>query len=87
MENARAFGVDHRILGIKTGVPDTLLPCDYFDYAYTTTCLEYGYCEDASDWWSEHVSHDDPAADYTKAIHLLSGSGWLSFGYVIAVKE
>lgn len=163
MENARAWGVDHKVLGIKTGVPDTLLPCNTFDYAYTTTCLEmlrangganayaaalreihrilkkggilglgepmrrdvplsdehamycekfsfdqcfvtdeetktavveagfkvleYGYCEDASDWWREHVSHDDPNVDYTKAIHLLNDSGWLSFGYVIAVKE
>ena len=40
MENARKLGVESKILGIKTSVPDTLLPCSYFDYAYTTNCLE-----------------------------------------------
>ncbi len=163
MENAREFGVEKKILGIKTGVPDTLLPCNYFDYAYTTTCLEmlrhtkgadgylaalkeihrivkkggvlglgepmcrdvpipeevaacckeyhfdkcfvtdeetkhavaeagfkvleYGYCEDAGEWWREHVLYDDPHSDYKKAIESMNNSGWLSFGYVIAIKE
>ncbi len=162
MENARAYGVENRILGIKTGVPDTLLPCNYFDYAYTTTCLEMlresqgaegyaaalkevrrilkkggtlglaepmrravpisdeaaayakeynfdkcfvtdeevksavieagftvlesGYCKDADKWWLDHVRFDDPDAQYTKAIRSLVPSGWLSFGYVIAIK-
>ena len=40
MENARKFGVDNKILGIKTAVPQTLLPDNYFDYAYTTDCLQ-----------------------------------------------
>lgn len=40
MENARAFGVDSKILGIKAAVPDTPLPCNYFDYANSTNCLE-----------------------------------------------
>ena len=40
MENARKLGVENKIIGIKTSVPDTLLPCSYFDYAYTTNCLE-----------------------------------------------
>ena len=161
MANARAFGVDDKILGIKVGVPDTLLPCDYFDYAYTTTCLEmirnyegvdgylaalreifrvlktggilglgepmclgvpsneiapycekynfdkcfttientknavaeagftvleHGYCEDADEWWREHASaSDDPS--YLKDVELMVAGGWLSFGYVIAVKK
>jgi ubiquinone/menaquinone biosynthesis C-methylase UbiE len=40
MENAREFNVSDKILGIKTGVPETLLPSNYFDYAYCTTTLE-----------------------------------------------
>ena len=48
MENARQFGVEDKILGIKTSVPDTLLPCNYFDYLYlpasinTTATIEIG---------------------------------------------
>jgi len=40
MQNAKDFNVTNKILGIKTGVPDTLLPNNYFDYAYCTTTLE-----------------------------------------------
>lgn len=40
MENARKIGVEDKILGIEVGVPNTLLPNNYFDYAYVTTCLE-----------------------------------------------
>lgn len=163
MENSRQFGVENKILGIKTGVPDTLLPCDYFDYAYTTTCLEmlrgqkgsngylaalkeihrilkkggilglaepmcldlpipdeitklcteysfdkcfetdketkkavsqagfkvleYGYCKEANEWWKDNVSNLDTDNDYRKAIELMIDSRWLSFGYVIALKE
>jgi cyclopropane fatty-acyl-phospholipid synthase-like methyltransferase len=40
MENARHLDVEERVMGIKVGVPDTLLPNESFDYAYTTTALE-----------------------------------------------
>ena len=40
MENAKEFNVSDRILGVKSGVPDSLLPSNYFDYAYCTTTLE-----------------------------------------------
>ena len=40
MKNAGDFGVSHRIIGVKSGVPDSLLPADCFDYAYSTTTLE-----------------------------------------------
>lgn len=40
MKNAEDFGVANRILGVKVGVPDTLMPTGYFDYAYSTTTLE-----------------------------------------------
>ena len=40
MENAKEFNVCGKILGIKTGVPQTLLPSNYFDFAYCTTTLE-----------------------------------------------
>ena len=163
MENAREFKVDNKILGIKIGLPETLLPCNYFDYAHTTNCLEmirghkgadgylaalkeiyrilktggvlglgepmcidipipdeivqyckkysfntcfvtaeetkravteagftvieYGFWEEANDWWREHVLNGDPESDYAKEIELMINSRWLSFGYVIAIKE
>jgi cyclopropane fatty-acyl-phospholipid synthase-like methyltransferase len=40
MENAKEFKVEDRILGIKVGVPETLLPNNYFDYVYSTTTFE-----------------------------------------------
>lgn len=40
MKNAEKFGVTNRILGVKSGVPESLLPSNYFDYAYSTTTLE-----------------------------------------------
>lgn len=40
MENAVNFGVANHILGVKSGVPDTMLPNECFDYAYSTTTLE-----------------------------------------------
>ena len=163
MDYARKFGVEDKILGIKSCVPDTLLPCDYFDYAYTTSCLEmirgwegtdgylaalkeihrvlkkngilglaepmchdipipteiaetyekngfdkcfvtveetrkavieagfkvieYGYLEEAYELWQDSVSELDSDDEYRKTIEQMNNSGWLSFGYVIAVKE
>lgn len=40
MKNAEDFGVLNQILPVRSGVPDTLMPSDYFDYAYSTTTLE-----------------------------------------------
>lgn len=40
MNNAKAFGVADKILPVKVGVPESLMPTDYFDYAYSTTTLE-----------------------------------------------
>ena len=40
MKNAADFGLLDKILGVKSGVPDTLMPTGYFDYAYSTTTLE-----------------------------------------------
>lgn len=40
MENARNLNIDNRIIGIKVGVPDTLLASNSFDYVYSTTTLE-----------------------------------------------
>lgn len=40
MKNAEEFGVSNQILGVRAGVPDSLMPTDYFDYAYSTTTLE-----------------------------------------------
>lgn len=40
MKNAEDFGVAHRILPVKTGVPESMMPTGYFDYAYSTTTLE-----------------------------------------------
>lgn len=40
MKNAADFGVAHRVFGVKSGVPESLLPADCFDYAYSTTTLE-----------------------------------------------
>ena len=155
MEHARNFGVDDKVLGIKTVVPETLLPNNYFDYAYTTDCLqlirpkgedayiealkeihrilkkggvlglgepmctdvplpdesslydfdkcyttcektkesvetagfkviESGYVEDAEHWWRDNLHMD---SDYGRNVDFLLNSGWLSFGYVVAVKE
>ena len=39
MKNAREFGVDDKVIGVKTSVPDTLLPSACFDYATSTNCL------------------------------------------------
>ena len=40
MKNADRFEVGDKVIGIKAGVPDTLLPCNCFDYVYSTTTLE-----------------------------------------------
>lgn len=40
MKNARKLGVADRIMGIRSGVPESLLPSDCFDFAYSTTTLE-----------------------------------------------
>lgn len=40
MKNAEDFGVAHRILAVRSGVPESLMPSGYFDYAYSTTTLE-----------------------------------------------
>jgi SAM-dependent methyltransferase len=39
MKNAREFGVDDKIIGVKSSLPDSRLPTDCFDYAYITNCL------------------------------------------------
>jgi len=49
--------------------------------------LEYGYCKEASEWWSDNVSKLDSDDNYRRAIENMNDSQWLSFGYVIAVKE
>ncbi len=38
--NAEAWGVANQVLGIRTGVPDTMLPANTFDAVYSTTTLE-----------------------------------------------
>ena len=40
MDNAACFGVSDNIIGVKSGVPESLLPSECFDYAYSTTTLE-----------------------------------------------
>ncbi|MFW6238660.1 MAG: SAM-dependent methyltransferase, partial [Halanaerobiales bacterium] len=40
MSNAREWGVDDRIIGVKTGVPDTKFAPATFDRIYSTTTLE-----------------------------------------------
>ena len=40
MENALKLGVHDKVLGIETGVPNTKLPENSFDYAYSTTTFE-----------------------------------------------
>lgn len=40
MKNAADFGVLESVLGVKSGVPESLMPSGYFDYAYSTTTLE-----------------------------------------------
>jgi len=160
MKNAREFGVDDKIIGVKTGVPDTLLPSECFDYANSTNCLEMirgwkgeegyiaalkeiyrllkkggilgigepmshdvpiyeeaepyfakigwpfvtleetvkavteagftilesGYCKDASKWWQEFSEYCTGDANERKFIEL-DNSRWLSFGYIVAVKD
>ena len=40
MRNARIWGVEDRVMGLKLGVPDTHLTSDTFDFVYCTTTLE-----------------------------------------------
>lgn len=40
MENARAWGVAQRVLGLQVGLPETHLAAQSFDAIYTTTTLE-----------------------------------------------
>lgn len=40
MENAKLFGVSHKVLGVKSGLPNSLMPSNCFDYAYCTGTLE-----------------------------------------------
>src|SRR4029453_15128727 len=40
MRNARAWGVQDRVLGIGIGVPDTKFASNSFDFVYSTTTLE-----------------------------------------------
>ena len=39
-DNAKKWGVENSVLGIKVGVPDTNFASDSFDYVYSTTALE-----------------------------------------------
>ena len=39
-ENAQQWNVEHSVLGIKLGVPETHFASDSFDYVYSTTALE-----------------------------------------------
>ena len=39
-ENAQQWNVEHSVLGIKVGVPETHFASDSFDYVYSTTALE-----------------------------------------------
>ncbi|NLU84660.1 methyltransferase domain-containing protein [Rhodococcus sp. HNM0569] len=40
VDNAREWGVGHRVLALGAGVPDTKLATGSFDFAYSTTALE-----------------------------------------------
>lgn len=40
MKNAEEFGVVDQMMGVKSGVPQSLLPTGSFDFAYSTTTLE-----------------------------------------------
>lgn len=40
MDNARAWKVEDRVLGVQVGVPNTHFATNSFDYVYTTTALE-----------------------------------------------
>ena len=40
MDNAIAWGVEDQVMGVKSGVPDTRLPADIFDAAYSSTTFE-----------------------------------------------
>lgn len=165
MKNAEEFGVTGQIMGVKSGVPESLLPNGCFDYAYSTTTLEMvrgyegmetylaslkeihrilkkggvfglgepmhfdvpvpddlavhvknnkweqcfatieetkravsqsgfkilesGYCDQADVWWNEFVTYA-PAYDAVEEdVFVIKNNDnrWLSFGYVIAVKE
>ena len=39
-KNAKEWGVEEKVLGIKLGVPDTPFATESFDYIYSTTALE-----------------------------------------------
>jgi SAM-dependent methyltransferase len=40
LRNAWSWGVEHQVIGLKLGVPDTRLSSNTFDFAYSTTTLE-----------------------------------------------
>jgi cyclopropane fatty-acyl-phospholipid synthase-like methyltransferase len=40
MDNARTWGVAHRVLGVQVGLPDTKFASGSYDAIYTTTTLE-----------------------------------------------
>ena len=40
MRNARAWGVEHQVMGLKLGVPETHFAGNTFDFVYSTTTLE-----------------------------------------------
>ncbi len=40
MRNARLWGVEDQVLGLKLGVPGTHLPANTFDFVHSTTTLE-----------------------------------------------
>ena len=46
--------------------------------------IEANYFSDAERWWRDELCMK---SDYGKHIDLMLKSGWLSFGYVVAVKE
>ena len=168
MAYARVLGIEDNIVGIKTSLPESLLPSNCFDYAYSTNCLEmirgnsgtdgylaalseiyrilkngglfglaepmckdlkildmpiseyimepykeygfdkcfvtieetvkavgeagfkildYGYNEESYRWWQDHVSSLDADDICRKNIELMNDSGWLSFGYIISIKD
>ena len=40
MRNARTWGVDDQVMGLKLGVPETYFASNTFDFVYSTTTLE-----------------------------------------------
>jgi cyclopropane fatty-acyl-phospholipid synthase-like methyltransferase len=40
MRNARLWGVEDQVIGLKLGVPETHLPANTFDFVHSTTTLE-----------------------------------------------